>query len=294
MKIFESSRCKIEQHSQLLWYSQLIGEFNQLLYPSVFSQLIGTFSEFEQAPQIGWVQRGSFLQDLQVESPSEAPDTPSFSESPRRLEGGSSSAKERANRFRMAPVSGLLFVSVMGLVSCFRGSCGRHPAPCTVSKRSWRFLFEEGGLFLGEYLNPGLIQVPAGWVKDEYFIRLIDRVGAEAFSMDAVWLVRWSAVWEGEIWQGEFRAPGGEPDGCTDRQWPHWKPGTRQQRWSLDLDSCGMFFVLFFGPCWGEHPFHTTHLFLFFLWGLGLVTLRSPEDKFQSINPRVHRCLEAI
>ena len=84
-----------------------------------------------------------------MESPSEAPDTPSFSESPRRLEGGSSSAKERANRFRMAPVSGLLFVSVMGLVSCFRGSCGRHPAPCTVSKRSWKFLFEEGGLISG-------------------------------------------------------------------------------------------------------------------------------------------------
>lgn len=125
-----------------------------------------------------------------MDAPSKAPDTPSFSESPRRRpEGRSSSAKERTNRFRMAPVSGLLFCVLWVLCLVFVGAVKRRPAPCIVSKRSWKFLFEEGGLFLREYLNPGLVQVPAGWVKDEYLIRLIDRVGAEAFWMFLVFFL---------------------------------------------------------------------------------------------------------
>lgn len=44
---------------------------------------------------------------------------------------------------------------------------------------------------------------------------------------------------------------------------------SNDEAWILILAACFLFFFLV--RAGGEHPFHTTHLF--FLWGLGLVTL---------------------
>jgi len=82
-------------------------------------------------------------EDPQVDAPSKAPDTPSFSESPRRRpEGRSSSAKERTNRFRMAPVNfeRLEESPIDAPDSGHIGSPGRHSNDEVVPKTTTEFL----------------------------------------------------------------------------------------------------------------------------------------------------------